>query len=271
MSLILSCISPEYLIIVADQRLRAWGTGKLEEADGANKIVTLVGTAIFSYAGVGRLGGQLMDRWIAERLSARGDSIRNIPFDAAVNELRVGATELFREKGFKTTDQIRWLRHTFIGVGYMLGGSPHLAVISNAASSATLSLGHQQGVDYSLKWDDSPQNEFKSSMLDLAKVRRPIVFFIGSSCTGAEDLLKQASRAARKKRSQAEVESILKEAIKAVSRHDENVSRTSTTVMCQSFITSSGIGIGTGRLSAGTLAVMGKVIWRVGEEIQNNG
>ena len=103
MSLILACISPDYLILVADQRLCEWSSsGKLgDKSDGENKVVCLGLHSIFSYAGVGRLGPQYVDRWIADRLACRGEGLRTIPFSYAVEEIRLGATQWFRKVALK--------------------------------------------------------------------------------------------------------------------------------------------------------------------------
>lgn len=269
MSLILTCLSQNYLIIVTDTRLREWGPQQLgSPSDGANKIVAWMGIAVFSYAGVGRLGTQAIDKWVAERLARRSSTPTTNPFVDAVEDLRHGATDLFRQEiRASSTPHLNRLRHTFIGVGHMAAGSSRLAVISNASQQATLSPEHPEGIDYCFQWAVSPREEFEASALDLELIRTPIIIPIGSCVTGAGKLLlKQASRAVREKRTSSEVESLLKEVISEVGRHDPNVSRTSKTVVSQGVLTGSGAGIGSGMLSTGTLAVMKDTIWSVGSQ-----
>lgn len=265
MTLVLACVSPDYLIVVADQRLREWSSSGAPGtiSDGANKVVSLGLHSVFSYAGVGRLGGQTVDRWTADRLARRGEGLRSIPFIDAVEEIRLGATQWFRDEAAKMQLHERnRLRHTFVGVGLMPGDAREtrsaLAVISNAAGAPQLEPQHSGGVDYRFQWGNSPSEEFTSSILDPQSLRGPVILPIGSGCSQARGLLKVAHRAARSGRSMHQVRSILEEAIREVAKSNENVGPDVTTVACHGVVTPAGAGLVVGALSKGSLVVMGQ-------------
>jgi len=66
MTLILSCLTPKYIVQVSDRRL-TWPDGRVED-DAANKVVVFHERASFCYTGLAQIGAQRTDEWIADQL-----------------------------------------------------------------------------------------------------------------------------------------------------------------------------------------------------------
>ena len=69
MTLLLSCLTPKYIVQVSDRRL-TWPDGRLAD-DQANKVVIFNNQAVFSYTGISRIGAFRTDEWIAEQIIGR--------------------------------------------------------------------------------------------------------------------------------------------------------------------------------------------------------
>jgi hypothetical protein len=66
MTLILSCLTPKYIVQVSDRRL-TWPDGRVAD-DAANKAIVFHGRACFAYTGIAQIGSQRTDEWIADQL-----------------------------------------------------------------------------------------------------------------------------------------------------------------------------------------------------------
>lgn len=66
MTLILSCLTPKYIVQVSDRRL-TWSDGRVAN-DSANKAILFHGKACFAYTGIAQIGSQRTDEWIANHL-----------------------------------------------------------------------------------------------------------------------------------------------------------------------------------------------------------
>jgi len=66
MTLILSCLTPKYIVQVSDRRL-TWPDGKIAD-DAANKAIVFHGNACFAYTGIAQIGAQRTDEWITNNL-----------------------------------------------------------------------------------------------------------------------------------------------------------------------------------------------------------
>ena len=69
MTLLLSCLTPKYIVHVSDRRL-TWPNGDLAD-ETANKAIVFAPNALFSYTGIARVGNLRTDEWIAEQLIGR--------------------------------------------------------------------------------------------------------------------------------------------------------------------------------------------------------
>lgn len=66
MTLIISCLTPKYIVTVSDRRL-TMPDGKVVD-DSANKAVVFHDKICFTYTGIARIGRQPTDEWILEQL-----------------------------------------------------------------------------------------------------------------------------------------------------------------------------------------------------------
>jgi len=69
MTLLLSCLTPDYIINVSDRRLTR-PDGKVVD-DDANKAIFFSPSAVFTYTGIANIGKLRTDEWIAEQLIGR--------------------------------------------------------------------------------------------------------------------------------------------------------------------------------------------------------
>lgn len=106
MTLILSCITQDYVVQVSDRRLTK--NGQLEDNE-TNKVVVWNGMQIFGYTGVAELGpSKQTDQWMTEVLSP-------VPnFAAALDALRESTDKEFKRKNY--SKRIRF--HAYVGVGW---------------------------------------------------------------------------------------------------------------------------------------------------------
>lgn len=66
MTLILSCLTPEYIVQVSDRRL-TMPNGEIFD-DSANKAIVFLGHACIAYTGIAAIGSQRTDEWITNQL-----------------------------------------------------------------------------------------------------------------------------------------------------------------------------------------------------------
>ncbi len=161
-TLILSCVTPEYVVQVSDRRLTMLDGSVVERPE--NKALFYCGFATFSYTGLAKIGQLPTDEWLMAQLAAAPD------FSAALPSLATAGTKALRNVNFSraTPAQRRsWRRLAFIGAGFAglkhperLGRSPvadqlhpFLVVISNFFDP-TLGWLAESGVrfDWFLRW-----------------------------------------------------------------------------------------------------------------------
>lgn len=66
MTLIISCLTPKYIVQVSDRRL-TWPDGRVDD-DAANKAIVFHDRACFCYTGIAKIGVQRTDEWITDKL-----------------------------------------------------------------------------------------------------------------------------------------------------------------------------------------------------------
>lgn len=66
MTLILSCLTPKYIVQVSDRRL-TWPDGRVFD-ETANKAIVFHGRAAIAYTGIALIGSQRTDEWIADQI-----------------------------------------------------------------------------------------------------------------------------------------------------------------------------------------------------------
>jgi hypothetical protein len=129
MTLILNCITREYVLQVSDRRLVNLVDGKPCKSD-ENKAVDFCGRMAFAYTGLANLPTPKpisTDLWLADALVG----CTSIP--DAVEAIRIKATNCFTK--FKTPS-VEWKRHAFVGIGwiqfaYFEPVMPAICLISN--------------------------------------------------------------------------------------------------------------------------------------------
>jgi hypothetical protein len=129
MTLVLGCLTENFVVQVADRRMTDANTGKILY-DDQNKGTQYETTMSFAYSGLGRLNGSPTDLWLANLLSGAGelgDKLQQIKMSAAA---AVANVRLPRAK--------RAL--AFVGVGFVESPSypgvrPVQVTISNALDS----------------------------------------------------------------------------------------------------------------------------------------
>lgn len=263
MTLAIACLSPKYLIVVADQRLTV-GKGKTKKImDHQNKVVTVGLGMTFSYAGLGSLEGLKMDKQISRWLQARGEGLRTIPFNEAVEVIRLKATQWFRKILTRVkAEERKDYCHTFMGVGWCPSDTSTstlgFAVISNASATQNVKPQHTGGVDYRFQWDTDPHDEFTSYFINPLLLPEPLIFPIGSGSREAEKGLRIAYRAARRGCSKETVKKALEEVIRTVAKRVESVGSDVTTVACEGSITGSGVGLVVGEITGNPSIVLGE-------------
>jgi hypothetical protein len=112
-TLILSCLTRDYVLQVSDRRLvfvYPNGTWKLAE-DDQNKAVVVNRTLIFAYTGWAKIAEQKTNLWFAEVIKPFVDSDR---LHEGTLEVARRATEYFVRQRYRPELKL----HTFIGVGW---------------------------------------------------------------------------------------------------------------------------------------------------------
>lgn len=80
MTLILSCLTPKYIVQVSDRRL-TWPDGRVAD-DSAIKAIVFHGRACIAYTGIAQIGSQRTDEWIANHL------LHQAGFQQAIDHLK---------------------------------------------------------------------------------------------------------------------------------------------------------------------------------------
>jgi hypothetical protein len=143
MTLLVACVTPLYVIAVADRRLSR-GSEIIE--DFATKAIVICDRGAVLYSGVAQLGatGPRMDDWIVQTLA----QCKVASLSEAAKALRVHATRIFRRLSYTRFQR----RHAFMIVGWnVIPGprrQPTIAVVSNA-------------LDDEWNWLDTSQDEFR--------------------------------------------------------------------------------------------------------------
>jgi hypothetical protein len=110
MTLVLSCITPEFLVQVSDRRLTKLD-GSLVD-DEANKAVLFVGQFLFAYTGLAHVGRVRTDDWLVEALGhAFQQSRPNVT--AAIGAIVAEASQAFQRIPGRQRK-----RHEFVAVGW---------------------------------------------------------------------------------------------------------------------------------------------------------
>jgi hypothetical protein len=129
MTLILSCLTPEHVIQVADRRLTAPDRGGELVDDDTNKVVQYESHLCFAYTGLAEIRYRATDKWLMETLSGHGNP------NKAVEALKQAATDDFRKIALPAARK----RHAFVGCGWTrVGGrdpralEPTIMLVSNA-------------------------------------------------------------------------------------------------------------------------------------------
>lgn len=86
MTLIIGCLTPDFVFLVSDRRLTDFRTGRVMD-DAQNKAVQFENQAAFAACGLPELDGTRIDQWIAERLDP------TLPLDDALDKLAAEAEE----------------------------------------------------------------------------------------------------------------------------------------------------------------------------------
>jgi hypothetical protein len=110
MTLVLSCITPDFVVQVSDRRLTKLD-GSLDD-DETNKAVLFLGHFVFAYTGLAYVGQTRTDRWLVDRLaSAFQQSKPNI--GAAIGIIATEASQAFQRISGRERK-----RHEFVAVGW---------------------------------------------------------------------------------------------------------------------------------------------------------
>jgi len=127
MTLLIACVTPKYVIAIADRRL---SRGPKIVEDFATKAVMVCDRGAVLYSGIAELSraGPRMDEWIVQVLAHNKVST----LSEAANVLRLEATKTFRSVSCTRFQR----RHMFMITGWqVIAGSiqqPVIAVVSNA-------------------------------------------------------------------------------------------------------------------------------------------
>ena len=112
MTLILSCVTDEYVIQASDRRLTD-EKGRIFE-DKENKVVDWSGQILFGYTGLARVIKKPMDCWLAEALLNDAKS-QYVTITEILDKVTRKATATFK---FLKVDR-KWKRMTIAGVGWV--------------------------------------------------------------------------------------------------------------------------------------------------------
>jgi hypothetical protein len=119
MTFVLTCLTSDYVVLVADRRLVAAGRSPAEAVvadDDACKVVLLREQFAFGYSGLGEMeqppAGRT-DLWLVNTLQRISDTVDSIP--TLVDRLAMETVEAFR----RITDiDVSKEPHTFVAVGF---------------------------------------------------------------------------------------------------------------------------------------------------------
>lgn len=215
MTLVLSCITPEFVVQVSDRRLTRLD-GTLYD-DETNKAVLLYQNALFAYTGLGHIGSKPTNIWIADTLH-RFVSVRQNPNDLSDAPLFLGreATKVFQ----RIPGGLQLKRHDFVSVGWAAWHAdpdklqPFYMTISNALDSTG-------------KWLSLAKREFEMRFHLLAS-DEPFYFAAnGQSLSTAEDasIRRNLRRALARGRGQSSVSRLLATLIDVVASRNKLVGR----------------------------------------------
>jgi hypothetical protein len=108
-TLVLSCLTPRFVLQVSDRLLVDVRTGKpLPGKDEVNKAVLFMNRISFAYTGLAQIGLQPTDAWLADTLASEDDPT------ASFERLALAATDYFR----RAPVPLAWKRHAFVAVGW---------------------------------------------------------------------------------------------------------------------------------------------------------
>jgi hypothetical protein len=110
MTLVLSCITPSFVVQVSDRRLTKLD-GSLAD-DETNKAVLFLGHFVFSYTGLAYVGQTRTDRWLVERLG-RAFQQSKPNAGAAIATITTEASQAFQRIPGRERK-----RHEFVAVGW---------------------------------------------------------------------------------------------------------------------------------------------------------
>jgi hypothetical protein len=114
MTLVLSCLTSEYVVQVSDRRLTfvlpPEKRGQIS-SDHTNKAINVNGRTIFGFTGLAEIGGQRADQWFADQLARRAQ----LPFLQAISQT---AEELTTEIRRIPRQHKALTRHAYVGVGW---------------------------------------------------------------------------------------------------------------------------------------------------------
>ncbi|MEU7957763.1 hypothetical protein [Micromonospora humida] len=108
MTLILSAMTPNFIVLASDRRLTDGATGKLI-TDRENKAVLLYGQIIMGYTGLARLGRMPTDKWIVQTLTG-------VPPAMAVTVLAEETATIIR--GMRVPEALR--SHAYLLAGWLM-------------------------------------------------------------------------------------------------------------------------------------------------------
>jgi hypothetical protein len=135
MTLILTCICPEFVLHVSDRRVTWLGgpnAGQVAD-DNRNKIVVVCNRLTFAYSGLAEIGPLHTDVWLTDVLS----KVRPYQPSRAIEVVRTRSTEAFAA----LTAGSRAKRHAFVAAGWVKTSdeaqlSPIVISVSNALDDA---------------------------------------------------------------------------------------------------------------------------------------
>ena len=109
MTLVLSCITPDYAIQVSDRRL-TWvngpNAGQVAD-DNRNKAVVVCNKLTFAYNGLAEIGAARTDEWLL-------DVVGRVPLEQVLSTVGPEATAAFL--GIRASSSVK--RHAFVVVGW---------------------------------------------------------------------------------------------------------------------------------------------------------
>lgn len=108
MTLVLNCLTHEYLLQVSDRRFVRQPDYQTVE-DNANKNVFYCGHVAFSYTGLAEIEGKRTDYWLLDTLPESGKE------EEAVTVIREKATKAFANINLPS----KYKRHAFVGIGWI--------------------------------------------------------------------------------------------------------------------------------------------------------